>query len=241
MTEAGIRNHAMLFAFLARHTLARCGEAGAAALREGVIRYGEQRGRRMARRAAQDGMPLDAASYLLYGEWQAAAGETDFHAAQYEPRVELVSTVCPWFATWREAGMLAEGAYYCRDVDAALARGFGGPALCLDSNLVRGDGCCAFHFEGPALDAAAQQRLARDAQRLGSRAKLDWDYHTAHLLAVLREAILTACGADGEAAVAGALADYAALFGAPACERLRADAEADFEALPPYAGIETSA
>ena len=236
MAEVRIKNHAMLFAFLVRQTLNHCGEAGKAAVQQGVIHYGEQRGRRMAQRAQQDGMPLDTASYLLYGEWQAAPGETNSQVT-YQPRVEMVSPICPWFQTWRDAGMLAEGAYYSHDVDAALARGFGGLDMRLDSNLTLGDATCHFHFEGAGIDAEKQEEMHQHAARLGKRAKMDWAYHTAHLLAAMRGVIIAACGKDGETAVHAALADYAAMFGAEERDRLLRDAAADFDKLPPYEGV----
>lgn len=49
-------HHAILFAFIAKETISTFGEKGKEALTKGVIRYGNQRGRRMALRALADGI-----------------------------------------------------------------------------------------------------------------------------------------------------------------------------------------
>lgn len=50
-----IEHHAMMFAFLAKHAIERCGEKGKAAILNGMTVYGNERGSRMAANALAHG------------------------------------------------------------------------------------------------------------------------------------------------------------------------------------------
>ena len=53
-----IENQAMMFAFLCKYTVLAHGEEGRAVIQEGMIRYGRERGARMAARARSNGDPV---------------------------------------------------------------------------------------------------------------------------------------------------------------------------------------
>ena len=78
------KHHALLFSCIAKAAIDRLGERGKEAVVRGVVAYGEQRGRRMARRAEADGVKIDAKAYLLYGEWYDKYKESDFSCTTYQ-------------------------------------------------------------------------------------------------------------------------------------------------------------
>ncbi len=231
-------HHAMLFAYLAKETIDTFGEAGKAAVTAGVNRYGEQRGRRMALRTLADGNPLDVENYLVYGEWEAFPGQMDLRFPAYSPEVRMQNYRCPWHTEWSKRGLEEYGRYYCRDVDAALARGYNGMTLELKANRLLGDNCCDFIFQGCEIPPERMEEFARKRAAIGSKAKMPWEYHVGHLYRTMREAIVGAFGAEGEAAVERALEAYREEYGDEAKNLVLQYADVDYDAMPPYVGID---
>ena len=164
-------HHAMLFAYLAKRTIETFGDAGREAVTAGVIRYGEQRGLRMALRTQADGNPLDVENYLAYGEWEAFPGQMDLRFPTYTPEVRMENHRCPWHTEWSKRGLLEYGQYYCKDVDAALARGYNGMELKLFANRTLGDDCCDFTFCGCGIPEERMEAFAENAGGSGIRPK----------------------------------------------------------------------
>lgn len=231
-------HHAMLFAFLARQTIQTFGTAGEDAVTAGVKRYGEQRGHRMALRAQADGNPLDVENYLVYGEWEAFPGQMDLRFPAYSPEVRMENHRCPWHTEWEKRGLLEYGRYYCKDVDAALARGFNGMKLRLLSNRTLGDACCDFVFVEQSVPEERMEAFADKRRRIGGKARMPWEYHVGHLYQTMRESIVGAFGAEGEQAVARAMEEYQKEFGKAAYELVLQYADLDYDQMPDYAGID---
>ena len=185
--EFQIEHHAALFAYLAREALQRCGAAGEGAVREGVRRYGRQRGRRMARRAQRDGEPLNMTSYLLYGEWADREGKNRQELLGLAPYATACLT-CGWCACWQELGLLEYGKLYCLDVDKSLVEGFN-PDLVLDihSTLSAGAERCHFVWNGASFDGESAAAFAAKKAAMGEKNQRDFLYHTANLLHALGE------------------------------------------------------
>lgn len=232
-------HHAMLFAFLAKEAIDALGERGEKAVVAGVNHYGEQRGHRMAMRALADGFIPDVENYLLYGEWEAFPGQMDLRFPAYLPEVKMQNYRCPWHTEWNKRGLERYGIYYCRDVDAALARGYNGMTLKLNANRMLGDECCDFTFEGCAIPAERMQAFQEKREKLGKKAKMPWEYHVGHLYRTMKDAIIDACGEDGKEAVIRALGCYRAEYGEAALALVLQFAEINYDVLPPYAGIES--
>ena len=73
-----IEHHAMMFAFLAKHAIELCGEAGKDAILAGMTTYGNERGARMAANALAHGDELTTMTNQAYGEWKPDyAGQMD--------------------------------------------------------------------------------------------------------------------------------------------------------------------
>ena len=230
-------HHAMLFAYLAKRTIDAFGEAGKAAVTAGVRHYGEQRGRRRALRTQADGNPLDVENYLVYGEWEAFPGQMDLRFPQYAPEVHMENHCCPWYTEWSKRGLLEYGSYYCKDVDAALARGYNGMELKLLANRTLGDEFCDFIFDGCGVPTERMEAFAEKRNKIGGKAKMPWEYHVGHLYSAMRQAIVSAFGKDGENAVALAMEDYKEEYGKAAHDLVLEYADIDYDAMPAYEGI----
>lgn len=232
-------HHAMLFAFLAKETIDTFGEAGKQAVSAGVNRYGEQRGHRMALRTQADGYPLDVEHYLLYGEWEAFPGQMDLRFPTYAPEAKMQNFRCPWYTEWSKRGLEEYGRYYCKDVDAALARGYNGMELTLNANRMLGDNCCDFTFRNCGIPPEQMEDFSRKRAKLGSKAKMPWEYHVGHIFRTMKEAVVSAFGAEGEAAVARALKSYRTEYGEDAEALVLKYADIDYDVMPEYPGIES--
>lgn len=232
--KTGIANHALLFAFFARETLPQ--PDGEKAILRAVERYGLERGGRMAKRARKDGMPLTVGNYLLYGEWAAAPGESALSVPEFEPEVNLQNHCCAWDHTWKERGMIPYGKLYCTAVDAALARGYD-PELNLELTMFTPGGgeYCNFYFRDRPMNAEEQGKLARNREKLGARAKKDWDYHTGHLYSALARTLRDELGEQSAAAIEErATQAYEQEFGREALDVLRAARDLDYDSVADY-------
>lgn len=72
-----IEHHAMMFAFLAKHAIELCGEAGKDAILAGMTTYGNERGARMAANALAHGDELTTMTNQAYGEWKTRLRRTN--------------------------------------------------------------------------------------------------------------------------------------------------------------------
>jgi len=239
-------HHALLFGWIGRAVIEAAGDE-ARTMRIAVIRYGQERGRRMALRARANGHALSMAAYFAYGEWvasppdalppgcskwtqQAQWVEEAPHARERSERI----TRCPWFEAWKANGLLAVGQLYCQEIDAALVSGFN-PDLAVDvlTTLSSGAAACEFVFHDAALAQAGRLTAGQEPGiQPGQGAAMPWEYHAGHLFATLEKVIVAQLGDAGRAAARAGLAEFARHFGEAAAERVLAYRGVDFERLP---------
>lgn len=229
------RHHAVLFGLIAKEILERVGnEAGEAALRAAIRRYGEQRGRRMALRALANGDELSMTNFLIYGEWRSGTG-----LGQHELKVEgadirMVVPRCPWALTWMEADLSHYGRLYCLEIDQALVRGFN-PNLIIEVNrTLTNDGePCDFLFDHAALlEGDTLAYIREKSADLAGRTVMPWDYHCGHLYKTLEEVLAEELGVAGRESVRAALEDFANRFGVEAAQVMLNYQTTDFYQLP---------
>ena len=226
-------HHAMLFAYIAKEAIDSCGEAGKEAVKAGVIKYGRQRGHRMALRTLADGKPLNVDNYMLYGEWSAEPGTMQIGVSEYSPEVRMESSMCPWNKAWVDSGLLDYGIYYCAGVDEALAEGYNGMKLELAANRSMGDDKCIFVFKGCGMDPDRVSAYLAAREELGDRAKMPWDYHIGHLYSAMRyefRAVLGDETADG--ILSRALDIYRGRYGDEAAAQVLEFADLNYDVLP---------
>ena len=227
-------HHALLFAYVAREVLNADAEKGRQAITEAVRRYGLQRGRRMALRAALDGNPCNGLTYEMYSEWACFPGQVACSVHAEDGCLRVRYSRCPWHTEWKHFGLLEYGRYYCDYVDAAILEGFGisdGGIVC-----TRTDGMptCDLVFRGDCYNSAASAEMQRRKALLGERAKMPWPYHVGHLYQCLRDSIDARFGEAGAPLLEQALKQYAAQFGEQALALVLEYADLDYGKLADY-------
>lgn len=239
VVELSARSHAYLFGVIAKEVIDTFGEQGVKTIGDGVVRYGQQRGRRMAQRTEADGFERSMLNYVAYGEWSAKPGEMDFSVPAKNPDVQLWIKKCPWYEVWEENKLLEKYGYlYCKYVDVAIAQGYN-PSIQFDVVACRGlgDDVCDMRMRSANATKQEDAELATRVNKLGSKAKMPWDYHCAHLFKTLWEAVTANFGSAGLLAMQKALQIFSEVYGQPAADAVLKGMEFDFNALPSYGGI----
>ena len=222
MTELRIENQAMMFAFLSRAAIEAKGEAGRAAIQDGMIRYGKERGARMAERARKAGDPVELWTNQAYGEWKPDyAGQMEFGTLRTEPTYRTYISKCAWCDAWKKNGILEYGREYCVNVDAAVYEGFGCGAVCtpVSVSMSWGGERCDFDW-GKPLSEEEVRMVADKKAELGTSAMRDFTFHTAHIYYSIADELRRHFPEDSEAMIDRAVEDYIALFGQEAYDCL---------------------
>ncbi|MGN8875991.1 L-2-amino-thiazoline-4-carboxylic acid hydrolase [Pseudoflavonifractor sp. HCP28S3_F10] len=187
-------DHALLFGVIAKTVCDTLGESAAPLLKEAVIRYGTQRGKRMRLRAEKDGLPICMATYLLYREYQLRPGQfCSTKGWNDQGDMQDCAFKCPWAETWERYGLSRYTSVYCRNIDPALGRGFD-ESVVIDSkaNLTDGAPHCDIWFRG----AAQTEGVSAEGLDLDRRARLPWDYHLAHVYRVFSDTLQELVGGE---------------------------------------------
>ena len=222
MTALKIENQAMMFAFLSRAAIEAKGEEGRAAIQEGMIRYGRERGARMAERARKAGDPVDLWTNQAYGEWKPDyAGQMEFGMLRSEPTYQTYIAKCAWCEAWKKNGILEFGREYCVNVDAAVYDGFGCGAVCtpLSTAMSWGGERCDFDW-GKPLSKEEVRMVADKKAELGTSAMRDFNFHTAHIYFSVADELRKHFPEESKEIIEKAVTDYIALFGQEAYDTL---------------------
>jgi hypothetical protein len=231
MTE---RHHAYLVCSYYVALKTRFGEKGIETFVEATKRYGEQRGRRMALRAAQHGFAKDYLGYFTHGEWvptspdnfaveETTTDDGDLHTKVY---------ACPWHAQFKEMGMLECGAVYCQHIDKSLVRGFN-PDLVLDlTGVLHTSDYCNFYWRGANFNEERAEIIARARAEYGEENIRSFEYHVGHVYRTFSEQVMQDLGPDeGAAVVAVVEKDFALAYGTDALNEVLKFSETDFDVI----------
>ena len=222
MAELKIENQAMMFAFLSRAAIEAKGEEGRAAIQAGMIRYGKERGARMAARARANGDPVDLWTNQAYGEWKPDyQGQMEFGMLRSEPTYQTYISKCAWCEAWKKYDILEYGREYCVNVDAAVYEGFGCGAVCtaLTTSMSWGGERCDFDWGKPLSEK--ELRLVADKKaELGTDAMKDFNFHTAHIYYSVADELRKHFPEEAGAMIDRAVGDYIGLFGQEAFDCL---------------------
>ena len=210
-------HHAVLFGLIAKETIQRFGPVeGETCIRKAIRRYGEQRGKRMAKRAQADGQELSMTNYQIYGEWL-PSDPTRMQSQMKEtpPDLRARVTVCPWNDAWRKYDLLQYGRLYCQGIDAALVKGFN-PELSIEvgKTLSNQGEPCEFTYCNASLAHQDTIRVIEERRAAsGGKHTMPWDYHCGHLYTTARQVLGEDFGESGVEAARVALEAFAARFG----------------------------
>lgn len=210
-----IEHHAMMFAFLAKHAIQQCKEAGKESILRGMTVYGNERGARMAANALAHGDELNTMTSQAYGEWKPDYdGQMEFGRLRTEPTFQTYISKCAWCDAWKKHGITEYGKYYCVNVDHAVYQGFRPDFVCTPTAtaLSWGGSRCEFDWGHPLSPDDVSELEAKKTE-LGSSCMKDFTFHTAHLKYTLSKALEEDLGAAGKEIVSLALADYEKTFG----------------------------
>lgn len=111
-----------LLGSIAAEVIARFGDEGREAIIAGVRRYGEERGRRLAERVKSEGREPDFASFTVCSDLDTGYHRMEPHMEEGRLRVEV--SYCPLAQALKEWGLEEYGKYFCRNIDAAIMRGY---------------------------------------------------------------------------------------------------------------------
>ena len=237
-------HHAALFGYLASEVFHRHPDEAPEVLKDAVITYGEERGGRMGKRAAIDGLPLNMNTYMLYREYPVEQDKFggpsenlpngDFHSSPEK---------CPWSTQWRDLGLDQYCGVYCRHIDNALARGFH-PDVLIESkgNLTDGDQRCELWFYGANMDDPENVKKMREwGPRIkNSNAIKDFDYQLAHTYASISKTLRKYFpGVEADRLLAAAIEKFEALYGKGYADEFLALTGQDFINVSDYEGAPT--
>ena len=161
-----IEHHAMMFAFLAKHAIELCGEAGKDAILAGMTTYGNERGARMAANALAHGDELTTMTNQAYGEWKPDyAGQMGFGTLRTEPTLQTYIAKCAWCEAWKKHNITEYGKYYCVNVDNAVYQGFRSDFVCTPTatSMSWGGKRCEFDWGHPL----SQEEVKELAEKFG--------------------------------------------------------------------------
>ena len=210
-----IENQAMMFALLAKHAIETCGEQGREVIQEGMIRYGRERGARMAKNAVSNGDPIALWTNQAYGEWKPDYdGQMTFGYVETEPVLVSYISKCAWCEAWQKYDILEYGREYCVNVDKAVYEGFCKDYVCtpLGDSMSFGGGRCEFDW-GQPLSAEDQAKLQAKKAEIGTKYMKDFTFHTAHIYHTITDVIRTRLPEQAESIIVPAVEEYIDLFG----------------------------
>ncbi len=210
-----IEHHAMMFAFLSKHAILLCGEAGKDAILKGMTVYGKERGARMAKNALAHGDELTTMTNQAYGEWKPDYdGQMIFGQLRTQPTFQTYIKKCAWCEAWKKHNITEYGKYYCVNVDNAVYQGFRPDFVCTptSTSLSWGGDQCEFDWGYPLTDEEAAA-LTEKKKQLGTSCMKDFNFHTAHLKYTLSKVLRNDLGEKGNEIISLALKDYTETFG----------------------------
>lgn len=210
-----IEHQAIIFALIAKHAIRLCGKEAEAVIQEGMIRYGEERGARMAENARARGDGLNTMTNQAYGEWVPDyPGQMEFGWIRTEPTLQTYISKCAWCEAWKKYNLLEYGKLYCVHVDAAVYRGFRKDLVCtpIATSMSFGGERCEFDWQHPLTEEDVKALQEKKAE-LGTSCMKDFNYHTSHMLHTVGGMVRERLGRLGEQAVEAAIRDYIELFG----------------------------
>ena len=204
-----------MFALLAKYAIEICGEDGKEAILEGMIQYGNERGRRMAQNAVDNGDEPNTATSQIYGEWiPDYPGQMEFGRLRSEPTLRTYISKCAWCDAWKKHNLTEFGKLYCVNVDNAVYRGFQDEFNCtpITTPMSWGGDRCDFDW-GNSISSDEDVFIDKRKKELNQKCVKDFTFHTAHIKRTISDVLIDRLGERGRIAVSLALKQYSKIFG----------------------------
>jgi len=137
---------AHLFGVMAEEVINVFGDKGKETLEGAVRRFGEERGKKVARLVKSLGGELTLNNFFIYGDLSS-------DALTYVPELDeegfhIKISSCPFKDGWISTGTEEYGRLYCEHIDKATLRGYN-PSLILDVSrlMLKGDDICELIYK----------------------------------------------------------------------------------------------
>ncbi len=135
-----------LFSTIAEEVSNQFGDKGREAIGEAVRKFGEERGRRVAKLVKSLGKELTLKNFFIYGDLDSG------QITRYKPKivdgnVEIIVRDCVFCNASKDWQKLEHGKIYCDHVDQAILKGYN-PDLVLEipTTMTSGDKKCHFKY-----------------------------------------------------------------------------------------------
>jgi hypothetical protein len=144
-----------LLASLAREADVEFGHKGLDMVGRAIVRFGEERGQRIARLVREASRPLTLMNFFIFGDLDVSGNEMTPELVDGELHIRV--TRCRLADKLKELGLEKYAEHYCKYIDVALLNGYN-PKLQLEvkSQLTRGGDCCHFIYRQPSGSVKTQ-------------------------------------------------------------------------------------
>ena len=228
-------HHALMMGWISKAVVGEVGEEeGERIIRKAVVKYGNQRGKRMAMRAEANGHPRTFANWVPYAEIKLRMGDFKMEFLERSPDARWRTSRCPWSDAWAENDLMQYGRFFCMEIDRAVVQGFNEDlVLEVNSTLSNGAEYCDMTCREADLTAMKMAGIAwKKVVRPGRTAVMPWEYHVGHLYKTLGEVITEELGDQAADVMAAALEDFTDRYGEAATETVLSYQDTDFDQLP---------
>jgi hypothetical protein len=144
--------YAMLFFHLAAEFCRTFGEAGEAALRDAVKKFGVDRGKTARADHEQRGYPVHLKTLFSIGGFPGVAESFKRNIIDWQPYQRISEIIeCPLCEQWKLMGGLKEGRIYCEEIYKPMWSAYDGGIETKQRKIkTRGDDVCRFEVAMPA-------------------------------------------------------------------------------------------
>ena len=229
-----IDDHALLYGLLAKAADDLYGDLGDRASKLATQLYASERGRRMAKRAIRDGLPLTHETYRTYTEWEDIQKQMKVENLQLSPTYRMNGTYCVWNETWKKYHLEKYGAIYCTYVDKTMVRTFNPDNVLIihSAQSLGGTGC---DFEWPGLSYKDidefREAAARKIEKRNIAVK-DFLYHCGHTLSAMARGYALELGQESsDHIVCDAIEKYRSIKGEEKAAAVIKESELDFNQI----------
>ena len=131
---------------------------------------------------------------------------------------------CPWHAQFSKMDVPGAGAWYCKDLDASICRGY--------NPTIRFEVPQTLHDSDYCIQTIYNAGLTKDSD---TAKKMEYvkrfDYHCAHLYFTLKKVVCQVLPNGAQQVLQGVKEDFVAQWGQPMWEQLCAFEKTDFEEI----------
>ncbi|MBO5113430.1 MAG: L-2-amino-thiazoline-4-carboxylic acid hydrolase [Lachnospiraceae bacterium] len=227
-----VEQHAVLIGLAGKYLEKYQGEYGIDLFVNSIVRYGNQRGRRMRGRAIRDGRPLNYETFLAYGELKLNIQPGDYSVKSESPVYINCCHRCMWDEGWRKYQLSKYGEWYCKYIDISLVQGFSSDMVMLVKSMRGlGDECCTFVNVGYEQTPESKQRIADLKQELNGKYSRDFLYHLGHFLNAVRTICSPVLQEKYEQLENDMKQEFGAIYGKDIAESVWESSTQDFEEL----------